>query len=57
VIAIIGDSANKTSVELHRRLGFRIIGTHPSMGYKFDRWIDSVLMQKDIGVGDRTKPD
>ncbi len=57
VIAVIGDSANKASVKLHRSLGFRMIGVHQSVGYKFDRWLDSVLMQKDVGGGDRTKPD
>lgn len=57
VIAVIGDSANKASIELHRTLGFCMIGTHPAVGFKFGRWLDSVLMQKDIGLGDRTKPD
>lgn len=57
VIAVIGDSANIASIELHRSLGFHMIGTHPSVGYKFDRWLDSVLMQKEIGGGGRMKPD
>ena len=56
MIAVIGDSANRASIELHRRLGFRMIGTFRSSGFKFGRWIDSVLMQKELGAGDRTKP-
>lgn len=56
VIAVIGDSANAASIELHRDLGFAMIGTLRSVGYKFGRWLDSVLMQKEIGEGDRLKP-
>jgi phosphinothricin acetyltransferase len=54
---VIGDSANTASIELHRSLGFRMVGNLLSVGYKFDRWLDSVLMQKDINGGDRNKPD
>jgi L-amino acid N-acyltransferase YncA len=56
MIAVIGDSANRASIELHIRLGFRMIGTFPSVGFKFGRWLDSVLMQKELGAGDRTLP-
>jgi L-amino acid N-acyltransferase YncA len=56
MIAIIGDSDNRASIELHRRLGFRRIGTLQSVGFKFGRWLDSVLMQKELGAGDRTPP-
>jgi phosphinothricin acetyltransferase len=52
VIAVIGDSANTASIELHRALGFRMVGNFRSVGYKFGRWLDSVLMQKEIGAGD-----
>ncbi len=56
MIAVIGDSANHASIELHRRLGFRMIGTFPSIGFKFGRWLDTILMQKELGAGDRTPP-
>src|SRR5712664_4258401 len=42
MIAVIGDSANRASIELHTRLGFRMIGTFRSVGFKFGRWLDSV---------------
>ena len=45
MVAVIGDSANQASISLHRRLGFRDVGVLQRVGYKFDRWIDSVLMQ------------
>ena len=56
MIAVIGDSANIASVELHRALGFRMVGTFDNVGFKFGRWLDSVLMQKELGAGDRTPP-
>jgi len=45
MIAVIGDSANAASIRLHERLGFRHAGTLHAVGYKFERWIDTVLMQ------------
>jgi phosphinothricin acetyltransferase len=45
MVAVIGDSANLASITLHRRLGFRDVGVLRQVGYKFDRWVDSVLMQ------------
>lgn len=45
MVAVIGDSANLASIELHRRLGFDQVGILRRVGFKFDRWVDSVLMQ------------
>ena len=56
MIAVIGDSANHASIGLHERLGFRPAGTLRSVGFKFGRWIDSVLMQRPLGAGDGTLP-
>ena len=56
VIAVIGDSANAASIGLHRRLGFRMVGTLQSAGFKFGRWVDVVLMQRALGAGDGTLP-
>lgn len=56
-MAVIGDSANSASIGLHRRLGFMIVGTIQSAGYKFVRWVDSVLMQRALGAGDSTHPE
>ena len=53
VIAVIGDSENHASIGLHAGLGFRQVGTLASVGFKFGRWVDSVLMQRDLGAGDR----
>lgn len=48
VIAVIGDSNNKGSITLHTKLGFRKVGVMENVGFKFDRWIDVVLMQKSL---------
>jgi phosphinothricin acetyltransferase len=56
MIAVIGDSAQTASIELHRAAGFRMIGTFESVGYKFGRWLDSVMMQRALGPGAATPP-
>ena len=57
MIAVIGDSANAGSVSLHARCGFRMIGTHPAVGFKFGRWLDTVMMQRALGDGANSLPD
>mgnify|MGYP006201262907 FL=1 len=56
VMAVIGDSANAGSIGVHKALGFEPVGVVQSCGWKFDRWLDSVLMQKTLGAGDSTPP-
>ena len=56
MIAVIGDSANTASVGVHARCGFQMIGTHPSVGLKFGRWLDTVMMQRALGEGAATIP-
>ena len=51
MIAVIGDSANEGSIRLHERLGFTRVGLLTAVGFKFDRWVDSVLMQRQLGRG------
>ncbi len=46
MLAVIGDSANQASISLHLRLGFAPVGTFRAVGFKFGRWVDSVLMQR-----------
>jgi L-amino acid N-acyltransferase YncA len=56
LVAVIGDSANAGSIGLHASQGFLRAGTLRSVGYKFGRWVDSVIMQRPLGVGDADKP-
>ena len=48
MIALIGDSANRASVALHARCGFESTGTMRQVGFKFDRWLDVVIMQRSL---------
>jgi phosphinothricin acetyltransferase len=48
MIAVIGDSANVASIKLHERFGFRYAGVFREVGFKFDRWLDTVLMQREL---------
>jgi len=54
MLAVIGDSANAGSVGVHRACGFEDAGLFKSAGWKFDRWLDVVLMQKALGEGARS---
>jgi phosphinothricin acetyltransferase len=56
LVAVIGDSANLASIRLHERLGFRHVGVLSAVGFKHGRWVDSVLMQRDLGPGAATLP-
>ena len=56
MIAVIGDSANHASVRLHDKCGFAMVGTFRSVGWKHDRWLDTVLMQRRLGDGHATPP-
>lgn len=40
------DGENEGSVTFHERLGFTVIGRMPEVGWKFDRWLDLVLLQR-----------
>ncbi len=56
MIAVIGDTANTPSIGLHEACGFKSAGILHSGGFKFDRWVDSVLMQRPLGAADTTLP-
>lgn len=56
MVAVIGDSAQAASIGLHRAAGFEMAGTLRNIGYKHDRWLDSVFMQLALGEGASTPP-
>jgi L-amino acid N-acyltransferase YncA len=56
MIAVIGDSANAGSIGVHTRAGFQMVGTHQNVGFKFGRWLDTVMMQRALGPGATTTP-
>ena len=56
LVAVIGDSANASSIGVHRAAGFVPVGVLKSMGWKLGQWRDIVLMEKPLGDGDTTDP-
>jgi len=56
MLGVIGDSANTASVAVHAAARFRLIGTFQSVGFKHGRWLDTVLMQRQLGNGDSSPP-
>ena len=56
MVAVIGDSQNHPSINLHKKLGFEEVGVMPSTGFKLNRWVDTVIMQRILGDGDATLP-
>jgi len=56
LIAVIGDSANLGSVGVHRSCGFQQVGLLSNCGWKFERWLDVVLMECPLGQGASAAP-
>ena len=56
LIAVIGDSENRGSIGVHRACGFQEVGVLSASGWKFDRWLDVVLMERALGLGSSTAP-
>lgn len=57
LLAVIGDSANRASIQLHVSAGFEHAGVLRSVGWKHGAWRDVVLMEKPLGAGDHTSPE
>ncbi|MEQ1804178.1 MAG: N-acetyltransferase family protein [Burkholderiaceae bacterium] len=56
MLAVIGDSGNAGSIALHRALGFEPAGQIHAAGWKFEKWLDVVLLQKALGLGSTRAP-
>lgn len=56
MVAVIGDSGHIASIRLHERCGFAMVGLLRNVGWKHGRWLDSVLMQRALGPGDKAAP-
>ncbi|MGP9819158.1 GNAT family N-acetyltransferase [Salinarimonas sp. NSM] len=57
MVAVVGDSDNHASIALHEGLGFSRIGVLRAVGWKHERWVDTVLMQRSLGAGAGAPPD
>jgi L-amino acid N-acyltransferase YncA len=51
VIAVIADTGDEASAALHRSLGFTDAGRLTAVGRKHGRWVDTLLMQRDLTTG------
>jgi len=51
MIAVIGDADNVASIRLHETMGFEHAGAIRRVGFKFDRWLDVIYMQKRLVAG------
>jgi phosphinothricin acetyltransferase len=57
MIAVIGDPTKQAaSIGLHEALGFRHVGILENVGFKHGRWLDSLLMQSELGDGAKSVP-
>lgn len=57
MLGVIGDERNAGSIGVHRACGFEHTGVLKAAGWKFDRWLDVVLMQRRLGHGESTPPE
>jgi phosphinothricin acetyltransferase len=48
VVAVISDSEADTSIQMHKKFGFKKVGQLPGVGNKFNRWLGVILMQKSL---------
>ena len=48
MIAVIADKGAEASIKMHENFGFTEIGRMGRVGYKFERWLGTVLMQKSL---------
>ena len=56
LIAVIGDSANAGSIGVHLSVGFSHVGVLKACGWKFERWLDVVMMERALGRADSCGP-
>jgi phosphinothricin acetyltransferase len=50
MVVVIGDSGNDASISLHASLAFHQVGVLHDIGFKHNRWVDTVLMQRALNA-------
>ena len=56
MVAVIAQGGAPGSAELHSKLGFAKVGNMPDVGYKFNRWLGTLIMQRELGEGAKSAP-
>jgi len=48
VLAVVADKGAEGSLKLHEAFGFKEIGRMGRVGFKFERWLGTVMLQKSL---------
>ena len=56
VIAVIADRGADASIQMHKNFGFTEVGRMGKVGFKFGRWLGTVLLQKSLKKPKKPKP-
>lgn len=56
MVAVITQGGTNGSADMHRKLGFVEVGRMPDVGYKFNRWVGTLVMQRALGEGGKSSP-
>ncbi len=56
MITYVSDSDNEAAIRLHKKGGFKEVGRLKAVGFKFDRWLETIIMQLPLGDGHKTLP-
>lgn len=48
IIAVIADQGADASIQMHKNFGFKEVGRMGKVGFKFDRWLGTVMLQKSL---------
>jgi len=57
MLAVIGGAEHQASIQLHRSLGFELVGQMIGVGWKHGKWNDSIVMQRALGMGVSLPPE
>jgi phosphinothricin acetyltransferase len=48
MLAVVAGDDNLASIKFHEKMGFRKSGVLEKFGFKFNKWVDTILMQMDL---------
>jgi phosphinothricin acetyltransferase len=48
IVAVIGSIDSQSSIKIHQKLGFKKVGKLKKIGFKKNKWIDSIFLQKNV---------
>jgi phosphinothricin acetyltransferase len=45
---VIADKGAEASIAMHKRFGFKVVGHMGRVGFKFERWLGTYMLQKSL---------